>query len=132
MQPTASNSDSRLIFPYNVHNQAGFDNTFINGRGFILFYSGIILSILSIYRSSRLRINKDSQNGVIFDYTPIIAGRWKSGLRFLNLNVSGTNDRFPSVEDHIHATLLLLSMPGQPQDILLQEVLRNLRSNMDF
>ena len=35
MQPTTSNSDSQPIFPYHVHNQAGFDNPFINGRGFI-------------------------------------------------------------------------------------------------
>ena len=39
MQPTTSNSDSRLIFLYHVHNQAGFDNPFINRRGFI--YLGI-------------------------------------------------------------------------------------------
>ena len=35
MQPTTSNSDSQPIFPYHVHNQASFDNPFINGRGFI-------------------------------------------------------------------------------------------------
>ena len=35
MQPTTSNSNSRPIFPYHVHNQAGFDNLFINERGFI-------------------------------------------------------------------------------------------------
>ena len=29
------NNDSRPIFPYYVHNQAGVDNPFINGRGFI-------------------------------------------------------------------------------------------------
>ena len=39
MQPKTINSDSRPIFPYHVHNQAGFDNPFINGRGFI--YLGI-------------------------------------------------------------------------------------------
>ena len=39
MQPTTSNNDSRPIFPYHVHNQADFDNPFINGRGFI--YLGI-------------------------------------------------------------------------------------------
>ena len=39
MQPTTSNSDSRPIFPYHIHNQAGFDNPFINRRGFI--YLGI-------------------------------------------------------------------------------------------
>ena len=32
---TTSNSDSRPIFPYHVHNQESFDNPFINGRGFI-------------------------------------------------------------------------------------------------
>ena len=30
-----SNSDSRPIFPLHVHNQTGFGNPFINGRGFI-------------------------------------------------------------------------------------------------
>ena len=39
MQPRTSNSDSRPIFPYHVHNQAGFDNSFINQRGFI--YLGV-------------------------------------------------------------------------------------------
>ena len=40
IQPTISNTDSRPIFPYHVHNQAGLDNLFINGRGFI--YLGIL------------------------------------------------------------------------------------------
>ena len=35
MQPTPSNSNSRTVFPYHVHNQAGFDNPFINRRGII-------------------------------------------------------------------------------------------------
>ena len=35
MQPTTSKGHSRSIFSYHVHNQAGFDNAFINGRGFI-------------------------------------------------------------------------------------------------
>ena len=35
MQPTISNNDSRRVFPYYVHNQADFDNPFINARGFI-------------------------------------------------------------------------------------------------
>ena len=35
MQLTSSDSDPRPIFLYYVHNQAGFDNPFINGRGFI-------------------------------------------------------------------------------------------------
>ena len=39
MQPTTSNNHSRPIFPHHIHNQAGLDNPFINGRGFI--YLGI-------------------------------------------------------------------------------------------
>ena len=30
MQPTTSNNDSRLFFPYRVHKQADFENPFIN------------------------------------------------------------------------------------------------------
>ena len=40
MQSTTSNSNSRPIFPYHVHNKAFFENPFINGRGFI--YLGIL------------------------------------------------------------------------------------------
>ena len=32
MQPTDSNNDSGPIFHSHVHNQAGFDNPFINGE----------------------------------------------------------------------------------------------------
>ena len=32
MQPKTSNNDSRPILPYHVHDQAGFDNLFIDGR----------------------------------------------------------------------------------------------------
>ena len=39
MQPTNSNSDLWSIFPDHIHSEAGFDNLFINGRGFI--YLGI-------------------------------------------------------------------------------------------
>ena len=35
MEPTTSNIDSQPIFPYYIHNQAGFDNSFINRGGFI-------------------------------------------------------------------------------------------------
>ena len=31
-EPRTSNGDSRPIFPYHVHNQAGFDNPFISGK----------------------------------------------------------------------------------------------------
>ena len=50
---------------------------------------------------------------LIFDYTPIIKGSWKSRFKTMNLNVSGTKkdvaskqrpDRFPSVGDHIYDT----------------------------
>ena len=47
MQPTTSNNDSRPIFPYHFHNQADFENLFINVTGFIY------LGILSIYKSWR-------------------------------------------------------------------------------
>ena len=53
MQSTASNSDSRPIFPYYVQKQVGFDNPFINGRGFI--YLGISKTsfiFFSFYKSS--------------------------------------------------------------------------------
>ena len=39
MQPTTSNSHSRTIFPYDVYNQAGFDNPLVNEIVFI--YLGI-------------------------------------------------------------------------------------------
>ena len=39
IQPITINSDLQPIFPYHVHNQAGFDNPFINGRNSI--YLGI-------------------------------------------------------------------------------------------
>ena len=39
MQPTTSNNHSRPVFPYHVHDQADFDNPYINGEGFI--YLGI-------------------------------------------------------------------------------------------
>ena len=54
MQPTTSNSHSGSILPYHVHNQAGFDNLFINGKCFIYFiYFEVEFHFLSIYKSSR-------------------------------------------------------------------------------
>ena len=38
MQPTTSNNNSPQVFPYHVHNQADFDNPFINGRGFAYLF----------------------------------------------------------------------------------------------
>ena len=54
MQPTTSSIDSRTIVSYYPSKLAGFDNPFINGRGFI--YLGILemsLTFLSICKSSR-------------------------------------------------------------------------------
>ena len=53
MQPITSNNDSRPIVPYHLHNQAGFENLFINGRVFI--YLGILKMsfTLNIYKSLR-------------------------------------------------------------------------------
>ena len=50
-QPTTSKSDSRPIFPYYVHIQAGFDNPFINERGFI--YLGFLEKSSTLQGSSR-------------------------------------------------------------------------------
>ena len=70
----------------------------------------------------------------------IVVGSSKSRSKFLNVNVSGTKrdgvpkqryDRFSYLETK-SMPLLLLSMSGQPQDILLHEVLRNPRSRIDF
>ena len=50
----------------------------------------------------------------LIDYTPTIAGRWKSCFKTLNLHVSEPKrdiapkqrcDRFPSAGNHIHATV---------------------------
>ena len=47
IEPTTGNTNSRPIFPYHVNNQAGFDNPFINGRGFI--YLGISKMSFTFY-----------------------------------------------------------------------------------
>ena len=54
MQPTTSNNDSLPIFPYHVHNQTGFDDRFINGRGFI--YLGISKISISIKAARKANI----------------------------------------------------------------------------
>ena len=53
MQLITSNNDSRPIVPYHLHNQAGFENLFINGGVFI--YLGILKMsfTLNIYKSLR-------------------------------------------------------------------------------
>ena len=51
----------------------------------------------------------------------MIVGSWKSCFKIFEFKVSGTkrdvvpNDRFPSAET-ISMSLLLLFLPGQPQD----------------
>ena len=50
MQPTTSNNHSLSVFPYHVYNQAGFENLFIDGIGFIylkLILKSVNLKILS-------------------------------------------------------------------------------------
>ena len=42
------------IFPYHVHNQTGFDDRFINGRGFI--YLGISKISISIKAARKANI----------------------------------------------------------------------------
>ena len=73
---------------------------------------------------------------VIFDYTRIILVAGSQMIKNLNLNVSDTNGVVGLTDYHLLETtfksLLLLSIPGPTQDILLQEVLRNLRSGIDF
>ena len=54
MQPATIKNDPRPIFPYHVHNQAGFDNPFINGkRLYLLGHFEDEILFLSIYKSSR-------------------------------------------------------------------------------
>ena len=58
MQPTTSISNTLSIFPYRVHNQADFDNPFINGRDFIYLgkcpkLAKLSFTFLSIYKGSR-------------------------------------------------------------------------------
>ena len=53
MQPATSNDDLRPVFPYHVHNQADFNNPFINGKGFIYLHFEVEFHFLSIYKSSR-------------------------------------------------------------------------------
>ena len=52
MQPTTSNYDSRLIVPYHVHKQTGFDNPFINRKGFI--YLGVSMMSFAFWVSKRV------------------------------------------------------------------------------
>ena len=75
---------------------------------------------------------------LIFDYTPIIVGSWKSRFKIFDFKyVSGTNrdvvrkqryDRLPSVRDHIHATTTFESAwatPGHRFFFMYQLYVRN-------
>ena len=53
MQTTASNNDSRPVFPYHVHDQTDFYNPFINGRDFI--YQGISNMTFTFYVFTRFQ-----------------------------------------------------------------------------
>ena len=73
MQPTTSNNDSRLFFPYHVHKQVDFENPFIN-----FIYLGISkMSLLEF----KVAYQQRQLERLIFDYTPIIAGSWKSRFK---------------------------------------------------
>ena len=109
MQPASSNKDSRPIFLYHVHNQAGFDNTFINGRGFMYLGISKMSFTFKYLQEFKVAYQKRQLETLIFDYTPIFVGSWKSN--YLNLNVSGIKrhvalkqkyGRFPFGGDHIH------------------------------
>ena len=67
---------------------------------------------------------------LIFDYTRITLGRWKSDqmTKTLDLNVSGTQrniapnqipDRFPSVGDHIQVTFTFEHTWATPRHTLI-------------
>ena len=58
MQPTASNSDSRPIFPCHVYNQAGFDNPFINGKGSSIVKGGYPDNFMPAYLFVYLFLDK--------------------------------------------------------------------------
>ena len=61
MQPATSNNNLQPIFLHHVYNQAGFEKPFVNGRDFFyLDISKMSFTFLSICKSSRWRINKDS------------------------------------------------------------------------
>ena len=122
--PQPATTIRNQLFLNHVHNQTGFGEPFINRRGFI--YLGISKMVFTLGKSGR----------VIFDYTRIILVAGSQMIKNLNLNVSDTNGVVGLTDYHLLETtfksLLLLSIPGPTQDILLQEVLRNLRSGIDF
>ena len=90
MQPTTSNNDSLPILPYHVRNQAGFDNPFINGRGFIYLGISKMNSTFQVFTTVQGSVSKRQLERLIFDYMPIIVGSWKSCFKTLNLNASET------------------------------------------
>ena len=106
MQLTNSNNDSRSIVPYHVHNQAGLDNLSVWAlRKWV--------SLFKCLQEFKVAYQQGQLERPIFDYIPIMVGRWKLCLKTLNLDVLRTkrhvvpkqrSDRFPAVADHIHAT----------------------------
>ena len=108
MQPTTSNNDLRLVFPYHVHNQADFDNPFINRKG--LIYLCISKLNFTFYVFARVQVSvsiKTARKAA----RPLLQVAGIHVSKFLNSNIYGTKsdvipkqryDRFPSVGDHIH------------------------------
>ena len=132
MQPTTSNKDSPLIFPYHVHNQTGFGNLFVNKRLYLHGHFKDEFHFLTMCKGSRQHINKDTQKGQYLTTCPLlqVAGS-QSSFNLISLEPRGMQPlNKDMIDSHLLETtsmlLLLLSMFGQPQDILLQEVLRNL------
>ena len=136
MQPITSNNNLRPVFPYHVYNQADFDNPFINWRRFMFWHykDEFHFYIFTAVQDSILI--KAARKANIWWHS-YYCSSWKSCFKIFEFKVSGTkrdvvpNDRFPSAET-ISMWLLLLFPPGQPQDRLLWEVLRYLRSSISF
>ena len=111
-QITTSNN-SRPILPYHVHNQADFDKSFVNGRGFI--YLGISKMGFTFSVFTRVQASVLTKAAAKVNTRPLLQAAGSLLSKFLNLKVSVTNkdvapkqryDRFPSVGNHVHATLI--------------------------
>ena len=87
MQPTASNIDSRPIFPYHVHNQACFDNPFINGRSFIYFGTSKKIFAFQVFTRFKIAHHQRQLERPIFDYIWACLGNSKTYChrRFLEI-----------------------------------------------
>ena len=68
MQPATSTSNSWPIFPYHVHNQTGFDNPFIKGRGFIHLDISKMSFVFKYLQDFKVAYQKRQLERLIFDY----------------------------------------------------------------